>query len=55
MYIQKFLIYFFIFFYQAEAVGRAVKDRVNAYYRENGISEFRDFNIEAIGGESLYG
>ncbi|KAL7322761.1 hypothetical protein PS15p_211718 [Mucor circinelloides] len=40
---------------KAEAVGRAVRDRVNAYYRENGIPEFRDFNIEAVGGESLYG
>ncbi|KAI9342175.1 hypothetical protein BD770DRAFT_398829 [Pilaira anomala] len=40
---------------KAEAVGRAVRDRVNNYYRENGIAEFRDFNIEAIGGESLYG
>ncbi|CAO3607185.1 unnamed protein product [Mucor fragilis] len=40
---------------KAEAVGRAVKDRVNAYYKENGIPEFRDFNIEAVGGESLYG
>ncbi|CAO3650682.1 unnamed protein product [Mucor hiemalis] len=40
---------------KAEAVGRAVRDRVNAYYRENSIAEFRDFNIEAVGGESLYG
>lgn len=40
---------------KAEAVGRAVRDRVNAYYKENDISEFRDFNIEAVGGESLYG
>ncbi|KAK4509529.1 uncharacterized protein ATC70_007881 [Mucor velutinosus] len=40
---------------KAEAVGRAVRDRVNAYYKENGMPEFRDFNIEAVGGESLYG
>ncbi|KAI8048442.1 hypothetical protein BDF21DRAFT_457056 [Thamnidium elegans] len=40
---------------KAEAVGRAVRDRVNTYYRENGIDQFRDFNIEAVGGETLYG
>ncbi|KAI9258398.1 hypothetical protein EDC94DRAFT_501910, partial [Helicostylum pulchrum] len=40
---------------KAEAVGRAVRDRVNRYYSENDIDQFRDFNIEAVGGETLYG
>jgi hypothetical protein len=35
-------------------VGRAVKGRINAYYKANGINEFRDFSIEAVGGESLF-
>ncbi|KAI9305913.1 hypothetical protein BJ944DRAFT_160863 [Cunninghamella echinulata] len=41
--------------YKAEAVGQAIYKRVSAIYKERGIEPFRDFNIEPLGSESIFG
>jgi hypothetical protein len=40
---------------KALAVGEAIIRRVQGMYKQMGTPDFRNFNIEPIGGESLYG
>ncbi|GAA5810752.1 hypothetical protein MFLAVUS_004178 [Mucor flavus] len=40
---------------KAQAVGDAIFKRVRGMYEKMGIADFRNTNIEPIGGESLYG
>jgi hypothetical protein len=40
---------------KAEAVGDAIIRRVRGMYKQLGIEDFRNVNVEAIGGESLFG
>lgn len=40
---------------KAQAVGEAIIKRVQGMYQKMGIADFRNYNIEPIGGESLYG
>ncbi|KAI9341313.1 hypothetical protein BD770DRAFT_293411, partial [Pilaira anomala] len=40
---------------KAVAVGEAIVKRVRGMYQQLGFSDFRNVNIEPIGGESLYG
>ncbi|KAI9488492.1 hypothetical protein BDB00DRAFT_847896 [Zychaea mexicana] len=40
---------------KALAVGNAVVQRVQNMFKDTGISPFRKYNVETLGGESLYG
>lgn len=40
---------------KAQAVGEAVIQKVRGIYKQLGIEDFRAFNIETIGGESIFG
>lgn len=40
---------------KAQAVGEAIIKRVQGMYKHLGFADFRNYNIEAIGGESLFG
>lgn len=40
---------------KAQAVGEAVIQKVRGLYKQLGIEDFRAFNIETIGGESIFG
>lgn len=40
---------------KAQAVGEAIIKRVQGMYKQLGFADFRNYNIEAIGGESLFG
>lgn len=40
---------------KAQAVGEAIFQRVRNMYQQMGIDDFRNVNIEAIGGETLFG
>ncbi|KAI8371766.1 uncharacterized protein BYT42DRAFT_502004 [Radiomyces spectabilis] len=40
---------------KALAVGNAIHDRVRKILKQRGMADFRNFNVEPMGGESLYG
>ncbi|KAI8989338.1 hypothetical protein BDB01DRAFT_698534, partial [Pilobolus umbonatus] len=40
---------------KALAVGEAIIKRVQGLYKEMGVADFRSYNIEPLGGESLFG
>ncbi|KAI8067915.1 hypothetical protein BC940DRAFT_299854 [Gongronella butleri] len=40
---------------KAITIGHAIRDRCSAIFRRRGIEDFIAFNVEAIGGESLFG
>jgi len=40
---------------KALAVGEAIIKRVQGLYKQMGMADFRSYNIEPLGGESLYG